>query len=91
MKSLNTVLNQFFKDTGLEKNLDRYSILRDWEEIVGEKVAVVTTPHRVTDGVLFVRVENDAWRHELVFYKADILTTIRGRLGEESIKDIVWF
>lgn len=91
MKSLNVVLSKFFKESGMDSALDRYSILRDWQEIVGERVANVTTPDRVTHGVLFVRVQSDAWRHELIFYKPEILRTIRQRLGEAAIKDIVWF
>lgn len=91
MKSLNTVLQKFFKDSGLEEPMKRYRVFQDWPELVGERVARVTTPQRVTDGVLFVRVKNDTWRHELLFYKIEILRTIQEKLGSESIRDIVWF
>ncbi|MCK5147808.1 DUF721 domain-containing protein [bacterium] len=91
MKSLNVVLHKFFKDHGIEESLKRHSVMRDWEEIVGQRIANVTTPHRVSNGILFVRVKSDAWRHELLFHKAKILQTISADKEKATIKDIVWF
>lgn len=90
MKSLNAALQQLFKDAGLEEPLKRHTVMKDWSTIVGERIAGVTTPHRVANGVLFVRVKSDAWRHELMFHKPQILKAIAERENQAPIRDIVW-
>lgn len=80
-ESIQSVLDRYLKESGLEEPVRRYRTLQDWPEIVGKTIAAVTRPERISNGKLFIRVENDAWRNELVFYKKEIIEKINKKLN----------
>ena len=49
----------------------------------------MTEPVRMSDAKLFVKVQNDAWRNEIVFYKKEIIGNINKALGSAVIEDII--
>lgn len=87
-ESIQSVLARFLKESGLEEPVRRYRTLQDWPEIVGESIAAVTRPERISNGKLFIRVENDAWRNELIFYKKEILEKVNSQL-DSAISAII--
>ena len=89
-KSLGEALNAVLSNLGIQNKIRQYAILDKWAEIVGEKVASVTTAERIQDGILYVKVKNSAWRNELLFLKEDILEKLSHVSGQVTIRDI-WF
>ncbi|UCF40377.1 MAG: DUF721 domain-containing protein [Gemmatimonadota bacterium] len=82
-------LGAYIKRSGLKRRLDQASVIPEWPELVGPKIAQVATPLSVgPDGTLFVSVSSAAWMQELQLMSPDILR----RLGErgKKIKRIVW-
>jgi predicted nucleic acid-binding Zn ribbon protein len=66
------------------------SVVPEWPELVGEKIAEVTTPREVRrDGTLVVSVKTSAWMQELQLMEP----TIRQQLLKrgKKIKRIVWW
>lgn len=90
MKTIGTILLNYFKDLGIEKPLQRYHALDIWAEVVGEKLAEVTKPQRISEDKIIVKVKNDTWRYELGYHKTEIIHKINTRLGERVIKDIIF-
>lgn len=52
-----------------------------WRELVGDRIADRTSPGRVKDGVLPIRVANAAWMHELSSMGDALLERLRERSG----------
>jgi predicted nucleic acid-binding Zn ribbon protein len=68
----------YLKQSGLGDRIEQATAVDDWAERVGKKIADVTAPVHVRDGVLFVAVQSSAWLMELRMMEAEI----RSRLNE---------
>lgn len=90
MKTIGSILRNYFKDLGIEKPLKRYQAIDIWSEVVGMKLSEVTKPQRVTKGTMFVKVKNDTWRYEIEFHKQEIVHKLNQKLGDEVINDIIF-
>ncbi|MCZ6820821.1 MAG: DUF721 domain-containing protein [Calditrichaeota bacterium] len=88
VKTLGSSLFGFLRQMGMETRVKEFEVLGKWPEIVGEKIAGVTTPQRVSEGILFVKVKSSSWRNELVYMKQGILSRIDKEVGRGVIKDI---
>jgi predicted nucleic acid-binding Zn ribbon protein len=88
--SLQNVISQVLKEFGLEKKARNYSVLTDWERIVGEKIANATVAEKLEKGILTVRVKNAVWRYELTMQKASILEKLAAEYGAGLVRDIQW-
>jgi predicted nucleic acid-binding Zn ribbon protein len=89
-QNLSHVLSKMLKDFGMEENAKRYEALTKWEEIVGEKVASVTVPEKVSHGTLIVKVTSSVWKYELTMRKQEILSKIHQVTHSNEVKDIQW-
>ena len=58
---------------GIERELKEHRLLSHWKTVVGDRVASRTFPDGLSKGVLWVRVANSAWLHELSFMRDAIL------------------
>ncbi len=90
MKKLGNILQQYFNNTNIQTILKRCEAIQIWPDVVGEKIALVTEPLRVKDGIIFVKVKSDVWRNELVYYKSDLIKRINEKLNQETIKEIIF-
>jgi predicted nucleic acid-binding Zn ribbon protein len=86
---LNAVMRETLREFGLDKKAKTYAVITDWKQIVGDSVAAVTTPEKLTNGVLQVKVANPVWKYELTMRKAEILSKI-AKAHPYEVKDIVW-
>ncbi|MDA3872011.1 MAG: DUF721 domain-containing protein [Candidatus Marinimicrobia bacterium] len=76
------------KNVADERAIDERKAFIIWAEIVGKKVSNVTSPIKIINGKMIVRVKNSVWRNELVMLKEEILKKYQNKLGNEIIKDI---
>lgn len=89
-KAIRSVIEQVINDLQLGRTLLQYRVLEEWGTYVGGRIAQVTTPERVVDGKLIVKVKSSAWRNELTFMKKEILSRINSKFNEEIIIDIIF-
>jgi len=68
--------------------MERTTVLEEWDERVGEKIARVTRPVRVDGAVLFVEVRSSAWMMELEMMKPTILERLNEGRSEGRIEKI---
>ena len=73
---------------GISTKLSEYEVLNEWERIVGEQVARVTTAERIEHGILYVAVQSAAWRHELTMRRLEILDLVHRAVGRRVIREI---
>lgn len=85
-------LATYLKRSGLDDRLAETSALDEWAGRVGERIAAVTAPLHVTNGVLFVAVSSSAWLMELRLMETDIrrhLNEGRDRGRVERIRFVI--
>jgi hypothetical protein len=58
---------------GVARELREHRILARWRAIVGETLADRTFPDGLERGVLWVRVKNSSWLHQLSFLRDDLV------------------
>lgn len=88
--SLQKAIFETLKEFGLDKKARSYSVITNWEKIVGERVAAATTAEKLEKGILTVRVKSAAWRYELTMQKNSILEKIAESCGAGLVRDIMW-
>lgn len=88
MESLAGVLPRVLKQLGLEEGLLGWRAVREWEQVVGPRVARHTRAVAFREGVLHVEVEGSAWMHELGFLKTDLMRKINRHLGSRLVRNI---
>jgi predicted nucleic acid-binding Zn ribbon protein len=89
-QKLGLIMESFLQQRGYLSVFRENQIPQRWAEIVGDKMAAESSCEGVENGILYVRVPSSAWRQEIAFLKARILSEIRSRTGCTSIKDIVF-
>jgi predicted nucleic acid-binding Zn ribbon protein len=86
---LGDAIDAYVKRSGLKRRLDQASVIPEWPELVGSRIASVTDPRVVLQGgILVVAVKSAAWMQELQMHSPEILR----KLGErgKKISRIVW-
>jgi len=82
------ILEKVITQLGLEKRVREEEILRAWQDIVGPFIAQHSSPQRLVDGVLHVRVLQPSMHYELDrTLRADILAKLKARFGR-TVRDI---
>lgn len=86
---LGEALEKYFQRRGIKRRVQQASVISAWQELVGPKIAEVTTPQEVRkDGTLVVNVKSAAWMQELQLMEP----AIREQLNKsgKNVKKIVW-
>jgi predicted nucleic acid-binding Zn ribbon protein len=67
---------RYLKASGLDEKIEEASVIPQWAEKVGEKIASVTTPLHTGEGTLVVAVRSSAWLMELKLMEREIVRRI---------------
>jgi predicted nucleic acid-binding Zn ribbon protein len=81
-------LRKYLADTGIGERIAEASVLPEWPERVGEAIAAVTTPLRVSRGTLVVAVRSSAWLMELKLMEREIVRRLNDGRGQGRIQAI---
>src|SRR5215468_10976192 len=74
---------------GLRERLRETEVIDAWSKIVGDFIAVHSTPVALREGILFVRVLQPALHYELEqISKSEILRKLKQRFGGKTIRDV---
>lgn len=84
------LLDSFLRERGMKEQVARQSVLAEWPERVGEKIARVTRARSVAEGTLFVEVRSSAWLMELNMMKGEILRRLNQGREEASLETLVF-
>jgi predicted nucleic acid-binding Zn ribbon protein len=87
-KSLGQAVQDLVSSLGLDRRLQEYKAVTNWAEIVGDHIAKVSSPVRISKGVLVVSVRLSTWRNELTLRKKEIIGKLNAVIGEGTVKDI---
>ena len=87
--TLAELINEFYKRHNRENSLDEMKIIESWRSVVGGFIAAHTLDLRITKGILYVKVDADSLRNELMYSKTILLRNINRVSGTDLLKDIV--
>ncbi len=74
---------------GLKERLHESEVIETWEQIVGDFIAMHSTPVSLRNGVLYVRVLQPALHYQLEqISKAEILRKLKARFRGRVIQDV---
>lgn len=90
-KHVRDTILAFFKAAGMQERFEENLAFAFWDNCVGKEIARHTDPHKVVKGILFVKVDNDVWRHELAFFKHEIIEKLNDKIGKKAITDIKFY
>ena len=78
---LGEILPEALKKKALHLPMKDRSLIDAWNRAVGPQIGAKAQPDRLREEVLYVRVANSVWMHELQFMKQDIVSKLNGILG----------
>ena len=87
-KPVSDALGSFLKRAGIDEKVEQARVVPEWAERVGDGIANVTRPIRVSDGVLLVAVRSSAWLMELRMMERQILRKLNSDAGRGRIDGI---
>lgn len=87
--SVGDAVAKLMQGLGLKERLQEEEVLRAWKDMVGDFVAKHSTPDRLKDGVLTVRVLQPTVHFELDrVWKREILTRLKTRFGAKTVREV---
>jgi hypothetical protein len=81
------LIGGFLQRLGLAERLSRQNAVIAWPEIAGPRIAEESEAVRIDGDTLIVRVHKAAWRQQLVFLKAELLSKLESKIGK-GVTDI---
>ena len=86
--SLAAILPDLCRDRGWQAQVEVYSALLHWPEVVDGETAAHSRPGKIAANVLWVEVESPAWMQQLQYRREEILTALNSRLRYSRIKEL---
>ena len=87
--TLAELIKAFYKNHNRDNGFEEMKILESWRSVVGGFIAAHTLDLRITKGILYVKVDADSLRSELLYSKTILLRNINRVSGTDLLKDIV--
>ena len=87
--TLGELIKEFYRKHNRENTLDEVKILESWNSVVGEYIAYHTLDLRVSKGILYVKVDADSLRSELLFSKSILMDNLNRLVGYELLQGII--
>lgn len=82
------ILQRVLRDLGLEDRIEEARLRDRWADVVGDAIASRCRPGRISDGILFIEVENNVWMQEMMFHRERLLRMIGERFPGLGIRGI---
>ncbi|MEO0289651.1 MAG: DUF721 domain-containing protein [candidate division WOR-3 bacterium] len=88
MENLSNILFEFFRKKGLEKRFYEYQVIKEWEKIVGEGIALKVKAVKCKDGILYLFSSDSIMRSEIYNLKKEIIKEINNFFKRKIVKEI---
>ncbi len=73
---------------GLGERVREAEVLAAWKETVGDFIASHSAPHRLKDGVLYVRVLQPTVHYEMERMRGSITAKLKERFGARTVREV---
>ncbi len=89
LTTLGEMIKAFYHENQRDNALDEQRILDSWKDVVGDFIAAHTLKTGIKNGVLYVKVDADSLKNELLYAKSMLLKSLNSKADNEILKDIV--
>lgn len=86
---LGEVIEELLRRYNLKDQWDAARVVQSWESVVGSYIASHTTDIHINKGVLYVYLDSDALRNELLYAKSLLISKLNEVAGYAIVEDIV--
>jgi len=88
MEKLGSLVGKVLDGLGLQKRVEEFKVIEEWEQIVGRVIAERTEPVQVVRGRVTVRVNSSPWLLEMKMREREILEKIAVAIGDNVVREI---
>ncbi len=88
MQSLSALVGKTMQAFGLGELVRESEVLEAWKEIVGDYLALHTSPSKLKEGVLYVRVLQPSIHFEIERMKGLIVAKLKQRFGARVVREL---
>lgn len=89
VQSLGDLIKAFYTQHKGPGYVDELKVIQSWPKVVGPFIAKHTIDLAIRNKILFVRVDSDSLRNELVYSKSLLLKNLNDLVGKELLTEIV--
>ena len=89
--TLGDAIKAFYHDNHRDSALDEQVIIDSWKYVVGDFIAAHTLHTSIKNGIIYVKVDADSLKNELLYAKSALLKNLNSMAKKEILKDIVIF
>ena len=88
--SIGELIKEFYKQHHRENAFEEMKVLESWRSVVGDFISDHTLDLRIVRNVLYVKVDSDSLRNELMYSRTSLLNNLNKVAEMELLKDIVF-
>lgn len=88
LKTTRSLIDGLFSSLGIKDKIEQHRVWSIWEQAVGPQVALHTTPIRIRNNILEIKVDHPVWMQQLQLLKPRLLVQINAHLGQAPISDL---
>lgn len=89
LTTLGEMIKAFYHENQRDNALDEQKILDSWKDVVGTFIDSHTLKKSIKNSVLYVKVDADSLKNELLYAKSMLLRKLNSKVESEILKDIV--
>ena len=87
--TISSAIGNWKEDIGAKSLLYEAELIVHWKDIVGIQIAEHSAPIQLQHGRLMIQVKESVWRHQLLFFRAEMIKKINTAFGSGTVKEIV--
>lgn len=90
-QKLESLIQQFMRQQGLETPLNEYRAVQAWPDIVGSAIARYTGQIFIRNSILYVQIRSAALRENLTHQRTLLAQRVNSQVGAQVIQEIRFY
>lgn len=90
-QKLESLIQQFMRQQGLETPLNEYRAVQAWPDIVGPAIARYTGQIFIRNSILYVQIRSAALRENLTHQRTLLAQRVNSQVGAQVIQEIRFY
>ena len=90
-QKLESLIQQFMRQQGLETPLNEYRAVQAWPDIVGPAIARYTGQIFIRNSILYVQIRSAALRENLTYQRTLLAQRVNSQVGAQVIQEIRFY
>ncbi len=88
VQKIGSLLNDYLRESGLEKPLLEHRVVEKWPDVMGPMVARLTRKVELKNGVLYVHISSAALKAQLFECRRELVIKLNESVGGNVVDDV---